>query len=178
MTRLTRPGFNAVTDCFVAKISESALADGELLEHLPYSSSDYTIDFLAPEVLSGDLVSTPMDAFSFAGIILYVFNQKWPRISIQKKFNPRAVTLSEVEKRQEHLECMIADFAVLKQLVVDCLDNDPTARPTMESVSKKVQRDKDMYAKQTPSNTTFNASLKKNAARLKQDIIKQVYVYS
>jgi len=83
-------------------------------------------------MLSGHPLATSMDVFSFAGILLYVFNQKWPRISVLRKFNPRGVTLSEIEKRQEHLEKIEAEFSVLKSLVVECLDNDAAARPTME----------------------------------------------
>ncbi|XP_065902784.1 uncharacterized protein [Dysidea avara] len=163
-----------LTGCFVAKISDIALANGILDEYLPYSSSDYTIDFIAPEVFSGDPISTPMDVFSFAGIILYVFSQKWPRVSIQKKFNCHAVTLSEAEKRLEHLEKMETEFTMVKPLVVECLNDDPAARPTMEIVSERIQRDKNKCATQTPyDGTTFNIPLKqtRNVARLQQNLI-------
>ena len=166
-----------LTGCFVAKISDIALANGILDEYLPYSSSDYTIDFIAPEVFSGDPISTPMDVFSFAGIILYVFSQKWPRVSIQKKFNCHAVTLSEAEKRLEHLEKMETEFTMVKPLVVECLNDDPAARPTMEIVSERIQRDKNKCATQTPyDGTTFNIPLKqtRNVARLQQNLIIKV----
>ena len=164
------PNNISLTGCFVAKISDIALADGELNEHLLSSSSDAT-GFLSPELLSGGPISMPMDTFSFAGISLYILNQRRPRVSTKKKFDSNAVILSEVEKRQEHLDIIRTEFVTLKPLLVECLNNDPAARPTMKTVSEMIQRDKNKYTKRKPRETTLKAHV---VARLQKNIIKQV----
>jgi len=116
-----------------------------------------------------------MDTFSFAGISLYIFNQKWPRVLPQKRFDSNAVTLSEVEKRQEHLDKLRTYYSMLKPLLVECLNNDPAARPTMKIISEAIQMDKSKYAKQMPQRTTPTV-LKTNVAKLQQNIIKLVSV--
>ena len=167
-------------DCCLAKISDVCLANGVLDEHFPYSS-DSSIDFISLEALfEAPPYSTSMDVFSFAGIILYIFNQQWPRVSIQKKSNPHAVTLSEVEKRQKHLDKLNNESAMLRSLVVECLNNDPAARPTMEIVSERIQKGKYICVKGSLHNvSTASTPLKQvKIERLQQRVIRQVRIYS
>ena len=166
-----------LTDCFVAKISDIVIADGIINEHLSYPSTRlYTTDFLSPELLSGDPVSASADVFSFAGISLYVFNQRWPRVSIQKKLNRHINTLSEAEKRQEHLDEMRPEFIATKPLLVECFNDDPAARPSIERISESFQKDHNKCAKEKPhDHTTFDKLLRQsNVPKLPRTLIKQV----
>ena len=113
-----------------------------------------TVDFMPPESLARSPVyGSPMDVFSFAGIILHTFNQQWPSPSEQVVFDPKTrtrVALSEVEQRQQYLDKMIGEAEVLRQLVEECLDDDPAVRPTIASVCERIQVSKDAYMKECP----------------------------
>ena len=113
-----------------------------------------TIDFMPPESLANSPVyGPPMDVFSFAGIILHTFNQQWPSPSENVKFDPntrKMIALSEVERRQQYLDKMIGEAEVLRRLVKECMDYDPTMRPTMATVCERIEVNKDVYMKESP----------------------------
>ena len=129
-----------------------------------------TVDFMPPESLANSPVyGPPMDVFSFAGIILHTFNQQWPKPteSVQFDANTRKmVALSEVERRQQYLDKMIGEAEVLGPLVVECLDYDPTVRPTIATVCDWIQVSKDAYMKEWPQD---NITLYKQVERLKYE---------
>jgi len=113
-----------------------------------------TVNFMPPEALARSPVyGPPMDVFSFAGIILHSFNQQWPSPSEQVEFDRKTrkrVALSEVERRQQHLDKMIGEAEVLRLLVEECLDDDPAVRPTIATVCERIQVNKDAYMKEYP----------------------------
>ena len=113
-----------------------------------------TVDFMPLEALSiSPIYGPPMDMFSFAGIILHTFNQQWPRPTDAIQFDPKIrkrVALSEVERRQQYLDKMIGEAAVLRPLVEECLDDDPAVRPTIATVCERIQVNKDTYMKESP----------------------------
>ena len=94
-----------------------------------------------------------MSQFSFGGIILHTFNQRWPSPCSQVQFDPKTrkmVALSEVERRQEYLDEMIGEAEVLRSLVEECLDYDPVVRPSIATVCEGVQLSKDACMKEFP----------------------------
>ena len=113
-----------------------------------------TVEFMPPKSLANSPVyGPPMDVFSFAGIILHTFNQQWPGPTEQVQFDPKTrkrVALSEVERRQQYLDKMIGEAKVLRQLVEECLDDDPAVRPTIATVCERIQVSKDVYMKECP----------------------------
>ena len=113
-----------------------------------------TVDFMPPECLANSPVyGPPMDVFSFAGIILHTFNQQWPRPTEANQFDPRTrrkIALLEVERRQQYLDKMIGEAELLRQLVEECLDDDPAVRPTIAIVCERIQVSKDIYMKECP----------------------------
>ena len=113
-----------------------------------------TVDFMPPECLANSPVyGPPMDVFSFAGIILHTFNQQWPRPTESIQFDPktrRKIALLEVERRQQYLDKMIGEAEVLRQLVEECLDDDPAVRPTIATICERIQVSKDVYMKEYP----------------------------
>ena len=92
-----------------------------------------TVDFMPPEAIEDDpQYSTSLDMFSYAGIVLYVAIQEWPTPSSQVKQDPQSgalTALSEVERRQKHLDKMKGLAEVLEPLVIACLNNNPIKRP-------------------------------------------------
>ena len=113
-----------------------------------------TVDFMPLEALANNPVyGPPMDVFSFAGIILHTFNQQWPRPTESIQFDPKTrkrVALSEVERRHQYLEKMKGEAKVLRSLVEECLDDDPSVRPTIATICKSIQVSKDAYMKESP----------------------------
>ena len=113
-----------------------------------------TVDFMPPESLKENPeYGPPMDVFSFAGIVLHTFNQKWPHPTDQVQFDPktrRKVALLEVERRQQYLDKMRGEAEVLRPLVEECLDDDPAVRPTITAVCERIQVSKDVYMEESP----------------------------
>ena len=103
-----------------------------------------TLHFMPPEALDEEdpIYGTPVDVFSFAGIALHLFSEKWPTPSGAKKRDPntkKMVSLSEVERRQQYLDKMTAEVAVLKEMMMRCLDDDPDQRPPIQEVSQMIK---------------------------------------
>ena len=120
---------NIVLKSGVAKICDFIVAK----VILPDSSDDMltrypgTLAFMPPEAVT-DNYSLPIDIFSFGCIICHVVSQQYPQ--------PMESSQStEVEKRQKYLDHIQA--GLLKQLVVQCLDDDPAKRPLVSSLCER-----------------------------------------
>ena len=102
-----------------------------------------TQDFMPPEVMDVDsLYGTPIDVFSFGGIALYVFGEEWPTPGALKQRDPtskKMVTLTEAERRQQYLDKMTGKATGVRQMVEQCLDDDPDERPTIQEVSITIE---------------------------------------
>ena len=133
-----------LTDHNVAKIGDLGVAK-VVQAGGKKTTAPGTTDFMPPEALDSDPeYGPPMDVFSFAGIILHTFTQQWPSPSNSKIFDPKtrkrvALSQSEVERRSKYLDLMRDEGAVLKPLIEECLDEDPTVRPPMVAVCEKIQ---------------------------------------
>ena len=102
-----------------------------------------TVDFMPPESF-GDrpIYGTPLDAFSYGGIMLFVATHQWPTPTVQVELDPvtkKLVARSEVEHRQMYVDEMTGYGEWLKPLVESCLSDDPSERPTMPAVSKQLK---------------------------------------
>ena len=143
-----------LTTHHVAKISDLGVAKVIKADsRKTMTKAPGTVDFMPPEALANSpLYGPPMDVFSFAGIILHIFNQQWPRPIDQVQFDPktrRKVALLEIERRQQYLNKMIGEARVLRPLVEECLDDDPAVRPTIATVCERMQVSKDAYMKES-----------------------------
>ena len=103
-----------------------------------------TLHFMPPEALDEEdpIYGTPVDVFSFAGVALHLFSEKWPTPSGHKKRDPttkKMVSLSEVERRQQYLDAMTVEGTALKEMVMKCLDDDPDERPPIQKVSQWIK---------------------------------------
>lgn len=102
-----------------------------------------TLHFMPPEALDevDPVYGTPIDVFSFGGIALHLFSEEWPTPSAPKMRDPvtnELVALSEAGRRQKYIDKMTGSANELKQLVKNCLDDDPTKRPAMGEVKEKL----------------------------------------
>ena len=131
----------------VAKISDLGVAKVVKVDskrtQAKLTKAPGTIHFMPPEALTDNpAYSTSLDIFSYGGLVLHVVNQEWPEpnglIKYDKEMKPVKM-LTEIERRQKYLDVMTADAKVLKSLVVSCLHNDPTKRPTTANVLKMLK---------------------------------------
>ena len=102
-----------------------------------------TADFVPPEYLAKKPVyNTPLDVFSYGGVILYTAVQQWPPDSWMQydKNTGNKIYLSEVQRRQCYLDQITGNITYLKPVVVSCLDDNPKTRPSMAEVSEKIKK--------------------------------------
>jgi len=105
-----------------------------------------TAAFMPPEATQSDpIYGTPLDVFSFGGIILFLAAQEWPKPTDLTRTDPKTgkvIAFTEVVRRQKYLEQMIMEMKKLKPLALSCLDNDLSKRPRVEEmlqILKKVR---------------------------------------
>ena len=103
-----------------------------------------TVDFMPPEAFEDNPhYDTSLDVFSYGGVMLYTVNGKWPTPSAQVKrdsLTDELKALSEVERRQQYLDEVTGQEAeVLKPLIKDCLNNNPTMRPSIFDLASKIK---------------------------------------
>ena len=141
-----------LTTHYVAKISDLGVAKAIQVDNRrTVTMAPGTVDFMAPETFDRNpQYSSPMDVFSFGGIILHIFSQQWPTPCKQVEFNPvtrKRVALSEVERRDEFLEKITGEVEKFRPLVEECLDDDPNVRPTMVAICRRIEANKDGFLK-------------------------------
>ena len=136
---LSRDSVAKISDLGVAKVVK---ADSRATQ-TKLTKAPGTVDFMPPEsFVEIPNYNTSLDIFSYAGIVLHVVNQEWPSPTNQVSMDPKTgkVTgLSEVERRQAHLDKMKDGAEVLKPLVKACLHNLPSKRPTITAVFKLLE---------------------------------------
>ena len=97
-----------------------------------------TVDFMSPEVLfDNPQYGTPLDVFSFACVSLYTITHQWPTPTAPTYTDPKSHKLlprSEVERRSSFFDKFEEEAISLKPLLMECLKNDPKARPTIVEV--------------------------------------------
>ena len=86
--------------------------------------------YMPPEALQSYYTVTSdnfdkLDVFSFGVLILHVYTQQWPGPT--DTFDEHNIPRTEVQRRQHLLDQVKND--TMKQLAMECLDNDPQCRP-------------------------------------------------
>ena len=144
-----------LTSQFVAKISDLGVAKVIQADNKKTKTrAPGTVDFMPPEaLLETPEYGPPLDIFSYGGLILHVVNQEWPKPLHYVMTDPktgRIIGLSEVERRQQHMEKMTGTPADLRPLVEQCLDNQPSRRPPISDVSERMKRMKEAESVRCP----------------------------
>jgi len=67
-----------------------------------------------------------LDIFSYGVLMIHIFSGKWPCYL-------KAPTLSEVDRRQEYLDSIGHEHALM-ELIIQCLSDDPAGRPTAAEI--------------------------------------------
>ena len=97
-----------------------------------------TVDFMSPEVLfDNPQYGTPLDVFSLACVSLHTITHQWPTPTAPTYTDPESHELlprSEVERRSSFFDKFEEEALSLKPLLMQCLKNDPKARPTIVKI--------------------------------------------
>ena len=140
---------------FVAKISDLGVAKVIQADSKKTKTrAPGTVDFMPPEaLLETPEYGPPLDIFSYGGVILHVVNQEWPTPLHYVMTDPKTgkiIGLSEVERRQQHMEKMTGTPADLRPLVKRCLDNQSSRHPPISDVSERMKRMKEAESVRCP----------------------------
>ena len=103
-----------------------------------------TPDFMPPETfVDNPKYGTALDVFSFGGIMLHTLNQEWPTPKTVAQFDQITCevikALDEIERRQQYLDKITGEAEMLQSMIIECLANDPTKRPKIIDLSKKLK---------------------------------------
>ena len=133
------PPIAKIADLGVAKVVQAdSMRTKTRLTKLPG-----TVDYMPPESFEDNpSYDTSLDVFSYGGVMLYTVTGKWPTPIAQVKRDPitnELKALSEVERRQQYLDEVTGEAEVLTPLMKDCMNNDPTMRPSMFDLSNKIK---------------------------------------
>jgi len=136
---MSRDSVAKISDLGVAKVVQ---VDSRITQTM-LTKAPGMVDFMPPESFEEvPNYDTSLDIFSYAGIVLHVVNQELPTPTNQVRRNPKtgkSTALSEVERRQPHLDKMKGGAEVLKPLVKACLHDVPSKRPTIAAVFKLLE---------------------------------------
>jgi len=136
---------NSEDNALIAKIADLGVAKIIKLEnksmHNKLTKLPGTVDFMSPESMADDPVyGTPMDAFSYGGIMLFMATHEWPTPSEQAKVAEILVAFTEVERRRKYFDKFDGEMIALKPLVECLLSNDPAERPSMEEAHRQIEQ--------------------------------------
>ena len=140
---LSRDSFVKISDLGVAKARAKVVQADSRATQTMLTKAPGTLDFMPPESFGETpQYDTSLDIFSYAGIVLHVINQDWPSPTNQVTQDAKSgklKALSEVERRQAHVDKMKDGAEVLKPLVKSCLNNFPSKRPPIAAVFKLLE---------------------------------------
>ena len=127
-----------VSDLGVAKILDLSPAQMTQMTKCPGTPA-----YMPPEALNPDpTYDEKLDCFSYGVLMLHIFSGRWPLPCRPNHVSPedpnRLILLSEAERREEYLQGMGKEHP-LKQLILECLSNNPGDRPDMEVVLERVR---------------------------------------
>jgi len=135
---ITRTFTAKVADLGVAKIIDvSSKGTANKLTRAPG-----TLDFMSPEALETEPVyDTPLDIFSFGGIIIHCMAHQWPtpkgpNVTIDPA--TRKVVGHSEQERRSHLIEQMGSIKLLKSLAIRCLDNVASTRPGIVEISEQL----------------------------------------
>ena len=113
-----------------------------------------TLSYMPPEsLIANPTYNTAIDIFSFGVLMLHVFSREWPLPSEPNKTDPenpgKLVALNEAERRSTYFDNM-GHTHPLKDLIKNCLENDPERRPDATTIRTQIKDKQSFIPQNTP----------------------------
>ena len=165
-----------LTDQYMAKISDLGVAKAIRVEATTRAPG--TLDFMSPEALqeTPEGYGLPLDVFSYGGVILHVVNQEWPdpqHFVAHDSVTGTKVALSEIKRRQKHIDKMVGTPDDLQAMVKQCLEDQPDMRPLISDVAERMKRMKAEESTNHPNTEIVGLmNQSEQTAELKEDADK------
>ena len=147
-----------LTKSLTAKITDLGMAK-VLDKHNPskMTTAPGLPAYMPPEALGKHpSYTTALDVFSFGALVLHTGAQDWPIPSEYMIIDPDTQDtkyLNEAERREEYLN-KLQDAEMLRPIILDCLHNNYTKRPTITEVCKQLKLLKESVPKKSPSKSS------------------------
>ena len=135
-----------LTSGLKAKITDlgvSRMFEPEATKHyMRMSTCPGTQVYMPPEAQKADFKETStnfdkLDVFSFGVLILHVYTQEWPEPT--DPFDEHNTPKTEVQRRK-HIIDKIESSTTLKQLIEQCLNNQPQSRPHSIDLVRRMEQ--------------------------------------
>ena len=128
---------------FKAKIADLGQAKAlEVAGKLQLSTTPGNIDHTAPEATQHKpKYDFKIDIFSFGCIVIHTITEEYPKPAypFQESIDSTYLKLSEIERRRKFLDKML-NVCLLQQITIQCLQMDPTSRPTATYICSELER--------------------------------------
>ena len=141
-----------LTKHMVAKIADFGNAKVILKVDKKHTKVPGTQAFMAPETLCDPAIyGKPLDVFSLSCVTAHMISMQWPeplpKLQMDEKTGKFTIR-TEVQRREEYL-AHVTGGAILRDLTVRCLQDEPGNRPQIEEVAKDLQNIKASVCKNT-----------------------------
>ena len=135
-----------LTKSLEAKIAD--LGQAKALENFgvqKLSTAPGNLSHMAPETLTHNpTYDSKLDIFSFGCTALHFVTEKFPTATdqfVQSGEDQNAfVKVTEVERREKFIKMMASSSALLQLIVLHCLHDEPSSRPTIDYVSDELKK--------------------------------------
>ena len=170
-----------LTSHMVAKIGDLGVAKVIKVDQRTvsrFTQAPGTMHFMPPEALKNNpIYGTPLDVFSYAGIVLFVANQKWPtptELTYTDSKTKLLLARTEVQRRLHYIDKLLdSGFQAIKPTIESCLSNEPGDRPSIVKVCEVVKELKDKHMKESLNTTMDLIAMYNEITKLKEKISEQ-----
>ena len=171
-----------LTSAMKAKIADlgvSCIFEPEPTKHyMRMSTCPGTQVYMPPEAQKVNFKETSdnfdkLDVFSFGVLILHVYTQEWPEPT--DPFDEHNIPKTEVQRRK-HILDKIESSITLKQLIEQCLNNQPWSRPRSIDLVRKMEHfvDESNESHVQKGQLEVQLPLDRTYSRTKNDTVEKV----
>ena len=150
-----------VSDLGVAKLLDLSMSQMHTMTQTPGTQC-----YMPPEAMvENPHYNSKVDVFSYGVLMVHLFSGKWPFPKEAVKISgSEMIPQSEADRRQEKLDLIGSDHPLMN-LILNCLNNNPTHRPEAVEILRQLSR----VAAKFPSSAENKVELLQRANSLKAE---------
>ena len=161
----------------IADLGVAKILDLSPLQVTQMTQTPGTPAYMPPEVMTANpKYDKSVDEFSYGILMIHVLTGQWPEPQVgqvQAEVGGRLVPVSEAERRKIFLDG-IGENHPLMELILQCINNDPHVRPSVQAITKKLAMMVQLFPRNRDYKLTEIGGKKKNRRRQKE---KATYDY-